>query len=161
MTQNEFDLTKRICQASEQCVTSELDCEEFPNIRDRILDGANIVDLYMEFKGYIYTNFGHLRPENEDKRIELEDQFWNAAAEVIVDKVEQHKDTDAPELSRNGVQQHYVSLIHNLVKDKYDDYADIANWAAALEKYKMNLLSIDAGVLINEQWYSKAMGDWK
>jgi len=89
MTRDTFDTLKTIIKESELLMNlaeTEPDRDEqdeVPNVRDRLLDGANLIDLYIEFWDHIIWCRFYKPKIDED---ELEYHFWKIAEETLTDK---------------------------------------------------------------------------
>lgn len=94
MTQETFDTLKTIITECDQLPNLvEMDpmlddTPEFPNLRDRLKDGANLIDLYIEWMDWDIwmQSFKDTKPEEQD--------FWDAAEEVLVEPDEQAKEEE-------------------------------------------------------------------
>lgn len=95
MTQDQFDiLVDVISQYQPEGVEMEdmddLSGYEFPNIPDRLKDGANLIELWLELLDHIQAHIvGELSDktgEEQDQWAEdAEDEFWRQAKEVLVE----------------------------------------------------------------------------
>lgn len=78
MKTSEFQTLKTIIQESQSIRTDNHsgDIEDFliGDLEERLMDGANIIDLYSDFNSYPATN-----PEQEER-------FWNKLENCLVDE---------------------------------------------------------------------------
>lgn len=88
MTTEDFKLVKTLLEESGGPNFKKLSpIDEPPNVRDRLKDGENLIDLYNEL--YAYCNHmtqGMDANESYDFTNEAEANFWQAAEEVLIDK---------------------------------------------------------------------------
>lgn len=85
MTQIEFETLKTVITSCDQLPNLvEMDpmlddTPEFPNLRDRLKDGANLIDLYIEWMDW------DIWMQSFKNALQEEQDFWDAAEEVLVE----------------------------------------------------------------------------
>lgn len=105
MTQETFEYIKTLIQGANLDGLIETDPDEgddhnyveFPNVRDRLKDGANLIDLYVELGDYLNWQecYGVVRESTSTgSESEQEEHFWKAAEEVLVEPDEKAKDEE-------------------------------------------------------------------
>jgi|SRR6478609_301494 len=82
---SEWDIEKHNPEFSEDFEDQEQPYE-IPNVVDRLKDGENLIALWVELGDFIAWSRGSNENFTDENQEDLEENFWEAAQEVLVDK---------------------------------------------------------------------------